>query len=509
MLQRIWASLSLSALILLITTVGQVVMVPILLSHWGDQLYGEWITLTNLVSSLSIINFGVQSYVLNILIGHHVRNEVEGGTRVLHAALRLYVVLCSIIMLITLGLVLWPDLLDWLNIKTLSSIETRLIVFIQGALAAYAILGGLLMTLLVATKQYPRRLRYSVAERLIFFIVPIFIALVGGFPLQTAIAAGMFTAFLAFIQIWDVRHRSPFSIGLSGVRWGESAALIKPSLMFFAVTLATQVEDMGIILVISTSAGAQAVALFSTTLMLTNFIRTIIGQGLNILWPEITAAANTEHERLLHWHRLMLKLITGFGLLATSGLILLGTNVLEIWTRGRIQVNVPLNLLLALYLLVHVPALVSRTFGLATNHQGALFRADITTAIFEVVLALALFPTQGVSGAALALVIGQFLNTLWVVLMAADWTFDSRIDLLQSWGVRGLPSMLVILSISIIGLSVVSSVVGRGVAFSVTALIGIVIAWQTWFSPMERKGIENIISSLTKRFRRPQVKGAA
>ncbi|MBA3868209.1 MAG: hypothetical protein H0X30_03575 [Anaerolineae bacterium] len=508
MLQRIWASLGISALILIITTVGQVVMVPILLSRWGDQLYGEWVTLTNLVSGLSIINFGVQSYVLNILIGHHVRNEVEQGTQVLHAALRLYVVLCSIILLITLGLCLWPDLLNWLNIKALSSMESRLIVFIEGALAAYAILGGLLMTLLVATKQYPRRLRYSLMERLIFFVVPMIIAILGGLPLATVVASGALTAVLAFVQFRDVRIRSPFSLGLDGVRWRESAALIQPSLLFFAVTLASQVEDMGIILVISTSAGAQAVALFSTTLMLTNFVRTIINQGLNILWPEITAAANTEHGQLLRWHRLMLKLITGFALLATSGLILLGTSVLEIWTRGKIQVNAPLNILLTLYLLVHAPALVSRTFGLATNHQGAIFRADITTAVMEVLLALALFPRLGLFGAALALVAGQSFNTIWVMLMAAGWTSDSWMELIHSWGIRGFPTAIIVLILSTVGLSIIPSFAGRAGAFGLIALLGIGLGWQTWFSRTEREGIENIISSLAKRFKRSQVKGA-
>src|ERR1700752_3821944 len=156
--RRLFSSLGLSNLITVVTIVGQLVAVPIYLTRWGTQIYGEWLTLTNLVASLSILNLGVQSYVGNVLIACYVRGDLDEGTRVLHAALRLYTLLCGIAFAIALGLAALPGLPAWLNISVTPAPHVRLIVVVQGMISTYAILGGLLMNLFRVTGQLPRQL---------------------------------------------------------------------------------------------------------------------------------------------------------------------------------------------------------------------------------------------------------------------------------------------------------------------------------------------------------------
>lgn len=144
MLGRIFSGLGLSAASIIVLLLGQLIAVPIFLSSWGAQLYGEWLVITSLVASLSVLNFGVQTYVINRLIAFHVQGEVAHGTELLHAALRLYLVICSLAVLATVGLVVWPDLLTWLRITVLPPDQARLVLGVQGLLVAYTLLNGML-----------------------------------------------------------------------------------------------------------------------------------------------------------------------------------------------------------------------------------------------------------------------------------------------------------------------------------------------------------------------------
>jgi O-antigen/teichoic acid export membrane protein len=503
MIRRILAGMGLSTGIILVTMVGQVVAVPMYLTHWGTQIYGEWLILTNLIANLSFLNLGVQSYVSNRLIAHYVRGELDEGTHLLHAALRLYVVLCSLALAVTLALVACPGIPAWLQIIETPAIHARLILGIQGLLATYAILGGLLMSLFRVTQQLPRQLRYALIERIVFLAVPMAVAVLGGYPLRASLVSGLVIAGVVCVEIWDVNRRSPYPIGLSGSSWRAPMALLGPSLVFFAVSVATPLLSTGMTVVISTVIGAVAVAVFNTTLMLSNMIRLMINQGLNVLWPEITAAAAVAGApgRLARWHRLIIKLVGGLVLIASAGLSLFGADVLAVWTRGKIQVDPWLNLLLVVYLVIQTPALVSRVFGLATNHQGEVFRVEVTTAIISISLAVWMLPRLGVRGVALALIIGQAIGTVWVMKLACRWTSDAWTSLLKEGVVRGLPTVLIMVLMSLGIRYLRPGVIGQALGFAGAGIIATYLAWRTWFTNSERSlVVTRLLNTFVRRF---------
>ncbi|MEZ4671529.1 MAG: hypothetical protein R3E39_26810 [Anaerolineae bacterium] len=500
MIHRVFAGVGISTITIIFNLAAQLVAVPIFLTHWGQEIYGEWLTLTSLVAGISILNLGVQTYVGNILIAHYERKEIERGTLILHAALRLYLTLCGLAVAVTFGLVLFPSLLEWLNIHTIKGFDARTIVLVQGAIASYAILGGLLLGLLRVTRQVPRQLTYGLVERVIIIGAPVIVVLLGGQPVVASLAVGALIAIVASVAVRDVWRRTPFRLGISGASWRDARALLKPSVVFLAVTLAAQLLSNGMILIISTGIGAAAVTLYSTTLMLTNFVRIIVNQSLNVLWPEVTAAAATaEAGRLMRWHRLIVKLVSGLSLIIAAGLMVLGSEVLAVWTRGKVPVDPLLNILLTLYLLIEAPSLVSGMFGLATNHQGDMFRADLGTAIVAVVIAILLVPTIGLRGVGVGLVIAQVVNTMWVMRMSCEWTGDTWPVLLEQWLIRGLPAFIstavFVAGISVLQLSIVGQLAGLGVAIVVCVGLG----WTIWLNAEERQTFLNIIRSVSNR----------
>ena len=486
MFKRIVSSLGLSSIIYAIVTVGQIISVPLLLNTWGDQLYGEWLTLTNLVASLNLLNAGVQTYVMNQLIGRYVRGEIEEGKRILHSALRLYILLCGLALSATLVLAFAPSLASFLNISALSPAHMRIILLIQGLLATYTILEGLMMSVLIAAKQMPRRLLYSLVERIVFIGVPVLVAYWGGLPLAVSMIVAFIMLGIAVTQILDVRRRTPFSLGLEAGSWKEAFTLLPPSLTFFAVTLSYQLLTTGVVVVISAGIGPAAVAVYSTTLMLTNFVRSLISQGLNVLWPEVTSDSVQGSKNLFFWYCLSLKLMGTFVMTMALLLYTLGPEILRYWTQGRLTVDAVLNAILVLYLLVHAPELVMRTFGLATNRQVQTFKVELAVALLAILFGLLLIPSFGLHGVAWALVIGQTLGSVLMMRLALRWTVGTWWGWVRDVILHGLPSFLWAVLTGVIIVAFAANVWEKGIFTVLSILVYIFMAWALWFSKDER-----------------------
>ena len=483
-IRRLIAGLGLSGCIILISLVGRVASVPVLLTYWGTEMYGEWVVLTSLVASLSVLNLGVQSYASNRMIACYVREETEEGSRILQAALRLYLVLCSLALLGTLFLVIWPYTMPWLRINSIPTLHARVILAVQGGLATYAVVGGLLMGLFRVTQQYPRQLVYNLVERIILLGGPLCTAWLGGLPVHSSLGVALLIAVVTIIALRDVFRRTPFSLGFSEASWGDSLALVIPSISFFGVSVAATLLSTGMVVAISKTSGSLAVIVFTTTLMLTNLVRLVIQQAMNILWPEITSIASRggESNRLIQWHRLSLKLVCTMALLASTTIVLLGPEVLAAWTRGRVEIDVGLNQLLVLYLLIQAPALVSNIFGLATNHQKELLFLHFVVTGISLLIAWFLLSSLGVSAVAIGLIAGQVIGTIWSFGLVCHWLSDGWGGLVSDVLGRGL---LPISAVFLVTYGLAGTPMGLKerilVVFFVT-LLTLVGAWKLWFT---------------------------
>src|SRR3954447_19762835 len=70
-----------------LNTVGQLAQVPVLLSIWGTQIYGEWLALSAMVAYLATLDLGMQTYVVNRMNQCYARGEMGDYTRVLHTGI--------------------------------------------------------------------------------------------------------------------------------------------------------------------------------------------------------------------------------------------------------------------------------------------------------------------------------------------------------------------------------------------------------------------------------------
>jgi O-antigen/teichoic acid export membrane protein len=497
MFKRVLSGISISVLITVVTLFGQIFTVPILLGAWGQEVYGEWIVLTSLSSSITLLNFGVQTYVGNILILHYTHHQIETGTRVLRAALRLYILLSGIAIILIIAVILSPTFLADLNIQHIQG--ARYIILLQGGFSIYSIIGGLLMSLFRVIQQMPRQLVYGLIERIIILLTPMMIALLGGSPILAISGMVVLIAVISAVAIRDIWQRTPFKIGVTGVTWRESVALIRPSFTFYFVSLTTTILSSGTILVISSFIGSSSVVVFSTTLMLSNLVRIVISQILNVLWPEITAIPPQDRITLQHWHRLTLKIITGIALFGGAGIILLGIPTLRIWTQNNIAVDSVLNLLLTVYLMLHAPEMCSRIFGLATNRQNSLLLVEVSRLLVTMIALILFVPVWQVRGAALALIIGQSISTLLVFRLASSWTQDGQGALLQDWLWRGKYMLIIWFAVPLAFTLLTDNIEFRVLILLLLTLPGFFIAWISWLNLREQQLVRSVVFNLIGR----------
>ena len=433
MLKRVLRSFRLSLLILIVTIVGQVLTVPVLLNAWGDQMYGEWVAMTSFIDSMSLLNFGLQSYVLNLLIGAFVKNDFAYGTTVIRAALRLYMVVCGIALVAILILAFGLDVRSWLNISMLSASETKVILLLQGGIALYLLFSGLLMSILIATGKQPLRLVYALTQRMMLTGVPILVAALGGLPYTISILLVLAIGTHAFIEVREVYRISPFKLGVSSVSWAQSFALVPPSLQFFLVSLSTVLMSSGLNVMIASGISPQATVLYSVSLMLFNFVRLVLGNLTNVLWPEVTMIASTgDRVRLAQWHRNLQRWLGLVVLLMCAGLVVLGPDVLRIWTNNEVTVDPILILLLAVHLIVQSPSLITRTFALALSRQGELVRLELINAGIALGISLVAMPVWGVRSVGIGLIAGQVFYSSVLEIISRGW-FEEKTRTLPPW----------------------------------------------------------------------------
>ncbi|HTM48843.1 MAG TPA: hypothetical protein VL285_09195 [Bryobacteraceae bacterium] len=492
--RRVAGGAALSAAALAVSIAGQALSVPILLGHWGISAYGGWLALTNLASSISLLNLGVQSHVTNQLIVLTARGRNGAAARVLGSALKLYAVLClAAVAGITAGLVLFSPsrIVDTGGIGRAGSL---LIVAAHGLLAVYGILGGLLMNLLRVGGQLPRQLAYGLIERVALLSAPILVACLGGAPpLASWITVGAMGVIDATL-LRDVFRRTPVPIAPSAGSLREGLRLAAPGLLFAGAALSPQLLATGITLLVSRVAGAAAVVTFTTALMLTNLFRLILNQAVNVLSQEVTLLLATgDRTRLRHWYSLLWKAGSATAVAASIVFSASAPALVRLWTSGRVQVDFELNLLLCAYLAVHAAGILSAGFGLAMNRQREVFFVQLAAGAAALVCCAVSVRKFGLPGAAASLLCVQTLATAALTVLNGRWLEFRAAPLWR----RGFPT--VAFACASIWLARATNGAASAIAVPVSFAACLSLAWLTWLDAGERNRLLDSVRLLAQR----------
>ena len=106
MLKRLIQGLGANFLGQVINLASRVLLVPLFLTAWGAQVYGEWLLLTSIVAYLYLTDLGGQLYIINRLTQAYAQQDSRLFRKILHTGLALFLVLPLAVFFVFVGVIL-------------------------------------------------------------------------------------------------------------------------------------------------------------------------------------------------------------------------------------------------------------------------------------------------------------------------------------------------------------------------------------------------------------------
>jgi O-antigen/teichoic acid export membrane protein len=482
-----------------INTVGQIALVPIFLGAWGDQLYGEWLTLSAAVAYMIALDFGMQNYVVNRLTQSYAKADLESYTDILHSALYWSLVITGG----ALGLVgvalLFAPLDEWFQF----ALTSRTIAAVVAALLAMRVLAsipqGLIAGIYRTIGEFPRGRTIVNLQRVFFFVLSIAVVTAGGG--LRAVAAAQMAPLLAGVgyAAWDLRRRHPeIQLGVERRSLSLAFSLLAPSSLFFVIQLGMALTLQGSTLMVGAVLGSAAVAVFVTQRMLANLIRQVTSSITHALWPEITVLeVQRRYATLQRVHLLAVKFLLATSLAAAVFLHFGGRDLFDLWTRERVTYNADLMSAFLLLLVLQTPWVVSSTLLTATNHLRLLAGCYAASGALGLGLGYLLIGPWGAPGLVLGLLIADFticngcipwaacrlikqpLTRYALEIPARGFPVAAGVYVLTRWAQAWLPET-----------HPVARLVGLGMIVAATI---VPLSYGLWLSPGERRELRRLV----------------
>ncbi|RJX16996.1 MAG: hypothetical protein C4575_14500 [Desulforudis sp.] len=481
-----------------INILGQILVAPLFLWAWGAQLYGEWLTIFAVVAYLSLLDFGMQMYVVNRLNQCYSVKQLNDYTRILHSALGLYLSVAVVAGCLIAIAVFVAPIGQWLNFRLMDHSTVAVVALLLATQLIFAIPQGLIVGLYRTFWEFPRGAMLANFQRASMFGLIALVLLVGGSVIQVAaIQLIPLVGVIAFV-LYDLRKRHPeVKVGLSQSDWKLAITFLGPSLLFFLIQISGALTVQGSIIVVSAFAGSVYVAVFAIHRTLTNSIRQIVGSLNNALWPELTTLeAHGDYSRLRIVHRSFVKMSFAACVFAGIWLHFAGKDIVELWTLGRIAFDQRLLDIFLLYLVLQAPWLASSVFPAAFNHHKNLAVCYILSAVLGLGLALVLVQHLGMVGVAFGLLIADILVCGWFIpLDTCRILGDSVRKFWADTVLRGVPVIAIVWGAAwLVNEFIDPPLLRILIMFGSMALIGTSVGYLAWLNSEERRRAASLVA---------------
>jgi O-antigen/teichoic acid export membrane protein len=401
------------------TTLIQVISVPVVLTHWGAPLYGEWILLNTIPSyfALSDVGFGsVAGNEMTMLVAADKRQE---ALEVFQSVWTLTTTISSFIgILLLIGI--WIAPLDrWVHVRILSLHDVRVIVLFLGL----SVLASMQETLFQAAFRCVGKFAFgSFAKSILvlFTFAATLVAIILGEPPVRVALIGLIVNGLATLILWRLLKREiPWiEFGVRHAKWNAIRRLASPAISYMSFPIGTALTLQGILVVIGFVMGPLAVVVFSTARTISRTANQVMQIINSSFWPEVSTAFGSRNivlARKLHVASCQLSI---FLCVSVAGFIgIFGNRVWKLWTVGKVVTDPILLDIMLLQLLISALWFTSSVVHLSINKHQGLAKINLVASCLSLFLAWVLMriPSLGLRGAAAALTVGDLFTTVYVL----------------------------------------------------------------------------------------------
>jgi len=393
----------------LLNILGNLLLVPLFLSRWSIDQYGEWMALSAVVAYFGVSDLGMNSAASNVMTAAYARGDIERYRFLQGSAMAFYLSMASIVSVLLVGTIAVFPVPVWIGIRHIPLATAKCVVWLLAARVLWQMPAAQLFTIyrstgnLAATQWFGN---LQAVGMVIAAAVPL--VLDGG---VFAVAAwSLAPLLLVTLSAWRSLGGSHPELlpRLSAARIRGIRELMGPSLMFGLIMISVAVATQGPVLLVSAALGGASVALLVTTRTLTNVIRQITGLLGTALWPELTRLdATGSAESLRFGLRLLAFSLATFCAALAGTLWFEGAEVISVWTGRRLVPDIWLLRLLLIALVLQTPWLASSAFTVASNRHRALSYSYAVSAVLSVITTAILVRPCGLIAVPIGVILGD------------------------------------------------------------------------------------------------------
>lgn len=329
----------------LVTIAIQLLSVPAFLRFWSVEDYGRWLLLSALPGYLALADLGLGTVAMNRMVMLHAQQRMHESRTVFQTALLMIGVVTCIFLLLSCLLV-WV-----LPLEMFTPANARSTMGVLILVALLNIFSGLVDAVHRSAGQFARGV-YLINFARLFEWLGGLIGLVL-WRSTLAVATGFLVArvvAMLVMQQMTARQVPEYPWSLLHASRRELCGMLRPALSFLAFPLGNALTLQGMSVVVGTTLGPVALAMFNTYRTLSRLPVQMLTTFNRALWPEISRAFGAGEYLML---QRMYRRGTRISLLACAGacivIFIAAKWLLGIWTNHHIPYDAAM---LALFLLV-------------------------------------------------------------------------------------------------------------------------------------------------------------
>ena len=391
--------------------------VPLLLTFWGTQLYGEWLMLSAIPAYLSIGDGGFAMAACREMTIRGGAGDKNDAQAIFQSTWLLLIAVSIAAGFLAFGFVQAAPLKDWLGFSVMKGLEIKFVLLLLIAHVLVGFQGGLLNGGFWVTGCYPIGMYLMAGTQLLEFLGLAAAVALGGGPVQAAFGylAGRL---LGTALMWlGQRQASPWlRYGFSHASFAELRRLTAPAFASLAFPLGNALNIQGMRLVVGLALGPSAVAVFVPLRTLSRIVMQP-GSIINrLIEPELALAFGADNISLFRRIFARSCQLALWGCLGVCLLVGSGAHwIFPAWTGGKFAIDWPTYIVLLAGVLINGIWYTALMVPYATNRHGRI--AVIYTLIYGVVaLYLGYLGATGLGlvGAAAALLIAEAIMAVFI-----------------------------------------------------------------------------------------------
>ncbi|HXE07712.1 MAG TPA: lipopolysaccharide biosynthesis protein [Acidobacteriaceae bacterium] len=400
-----------------VSTIIQLVQVPIFFHFWSTNVYGDWLIVNALPSYLAFSSIGFGSVASNEMTMLNSAGDREGALRVFQSCWWLVTLVCSAVGLLLVPVLLVVPLGSLINVHSISESDTKHIVFYLGISVLLGQLEQLMGAAYTCVARYSLGVLIKSILTFLAFAAMIVPVVLGYGPRTTALVFAVANCLGTVVFAFLMRRNLPWiKFGWRYARFSEIRRLAPLAVAFMGFPIGNALNLQGTLMAIQYALGPVEVAIFASARTVSRVALQMVQMINTTFWPEVSlayGASNIDTIRILH--RRACQMAGIFAVIVALGMMTFGPWFLTHWTGGHVPPSRPLLAILLLVVIIYALWSTSSLLPSATNQHQRLAAWYITATTITVVLTFFMARWKGLYGAAASLVLSEIIMNIYVL----------------------------------------------------------------------------------------------